>query len=86
MFLSQVLAARARGKTKTPPPVWQWGDSFQKVTSTPDCRSAQQQSLDSQQPDVHVQNHRPALYTPPWGRVNLVFFHDSVIARSSDGD
>jgi hypothetical protein len=52
-----VAAALPFGKTKTPPPVWQWGSIKLINESEPNRRAAQQQQRVQQQVQIQIAIH-----------------------------
>jgi hypothetical protein len=62
------LSLSLRLKTKTPPPLWQWGSQNLVIRSEPDCRAAQQQRLGKQQAQVAIHERN---LTSPANRVKL---------------
>jgi hypothetical protein len=66
-----VAAALRFGKTKTPPPVWQWGSIKLVNESEPDRRAAQQQRV-QQQVQIQMAIHGHKIPIPP-RRVKLIF-------------
>jgi hypothetical protein len=68
-----MAAASLFGKTKTPPPGWQWGSlKSYSNESEPDCRAAQQQRVVQQQIQIQVTIHNRTL-TTTGRRVNFNF-------------
>jgi hypothetical protein len=66
-----VAAALRFGKTKTPPPVWQWGLIKLLNESEPDRNAAQPQRV-QQQIQIQMAIHGHKIHTPPrW--VKLIF-------------
>jgi hypothetical protein len=67
-----MAAALLFGKTKTPPPVWQWGSINLWDESEPDCRAAQQQRVVWQQIQIPIALHGRTVITR-WIRVKFIF-------------
>jgi hypothetical protein len=51
-----VAVAFPFGKTKTPPPIWQWGSINLVIESEPDRRAGKQQRV-QQQVQIQIANH-----------------------------